>query len=44
MKKFARIQGVLVVELISIEEEQDITDFFHPSMIWIDVSDVEGIR
>lgn len=43
MKTFARVQDGLVSELILINEDQDITEMFHPSMIWVDVSNVEGV-
>ncbi|WP_336341755.1 tail fiber assembly protein [Pseudomonas atacamensis] len=43
MKTFARVQDGLVSELILINEDQDITEMFHPSMIWVDASNVEGV-
>ncbi|MBH3405684.1 tail fiber assembly protein [Pseudomonas glycinae] len=43
MKTYARIQDGLVVELISLEDDQDIKDMFHPSMIWVQVNESDGV-
>jgi hypothetical protein len=36
MKKYARIQDGLVVELLTTE--RDITTMFNPALVWVDVS------
>jgi hypothetical protein len=41
MKKYARIQGGLVAELLMTEG--DIAAMFNPAIVWIDVSSRPGI-
>lgn len=41
MKTYARIQDGVVVELLSIDV--DITDRYHPALIWLDVTSVVSI-
>lgn len=41
MAKYCRVQDGRVVEFI--ETDGDITQMFHPSMIWVDVDGVDGI-
>lgn len=43
MNTYVRIQDGLVVELISLEENQDIKNMFHPSMTWVEVNEADGI-
>lgn len=38
MKTYARIDGGVVMELFSTD--LDITELFHPELVWIDVTDV----
>ena len=42
MSLYARIQDDVVFELI--ETDGDITQMFHPSLVWVNVDDVVGIQ
>lgn len=41
MKTYARIENNIVVELL--DTDGDIAEMFHPDMVWVDVSSVDGI-
>lgn len=41
MKTYARIENDAVVELLTTDGE--ITEMFHPDLVWVDVSDISSI-
>jgi hypothetical protein len=42
MKTYARIQDGRVAELLTTQ--MAISDLFHPSLLWVDITDINGIK